>query len=231
MATWRSTAACLATVLAAPTLASADATVKAVGSVFCRAVPLERARVELMDSDCHGGEACDDVLKTARVDAQGNFEVSGRGGDGSGPGGDPDVYIRIAFNDDMGVRMTDEANVTRSVSTPQHDHDNTPEGTTIDFGRITVGGSAGAGDTPRCAIFLAPTASGRPSGHPGVERDLGGDAVDEHRHGTLADQLLCERGAPRVRPLDPPRGRRLAQPLRCRRHGVPLRAQSRQRLQ
>jgi hypothetical protein len=123
--------------------------------VFCRAVPLEGARVELMDSDCHGSEVCDDVLKTARVDAQGNFEVSGRGGDGSGPGGDPDLYIRIAFNDDMGVRMTDEADVTRSVSTPQHDHDNASEGTTIDFGRITVGGSAGAGDTPRCAIFLA----------------------------------------------------------------------------
>jgi hypothetical protein len=155
METWRSAAACLAAVLGVPAFAAADAAVKAVGSVFCRAVPLEGARVELMDSDCHGSEVCDDVLAIAHVDGQGRFEVAGRGGDGGGLGGNPDVYIRIAFNDDDGVRMTDEADVTRSVSTPRHDHDNTPDGTTIDFGRITVGANAGPGDTPRCQVFLA----------------------------------------------------------------------------
>ena len=144
---------CLAMLLAP--LVFADATVTATGSLFCRDrnLPGVGLRVELMDSDCDGSEICDDVMGVGPVAADGSFRVTGRGGDPLG--GDPDVYLRFAYNDDGGVRMTDEADVTRSASTPQHDHNNTPDGSVIDFGAITIAPTAAPDESPRCQIFLA----------------------------------------------------------------------------
>jgi hypothetical protein len=73
-------------------LAAADATVTAVGSVFCfdgaigatgAEIPLVGARVELMDSDCDGSQICDDEMNSTStyVDVNGTFTVMGKGGD------------------------------------------------------------------------------------------------------------------------------------------------------
>lgn len=134
-------------------LCHAEATVRAVGSAFCvdDSKPMVGVRVELMDSDCLGSQICDDLLGTGTVNPDGSFEVTGRGGDPFG--GDPDVYVRFAFNDDAGVRMTDEIGITRSVSTSEHDHDNTRDGSTINFGKLVFGSNNGSGN--RCAVFLA----------------------------------------------------------------------------
>lgn len=141
--------------------ALADATVTATGSVFCFdgdtgvETALVGARVELMDSDCDGSQICDDEMNTqpSYVDANGLFTVTGRGGDPLG--GDPDVYVRIALTDDVGVRMTDEIGITRSFSTHEHGHNNTPDGAIIDFGRITSGQGSGNGESARCAVWSA----------------------------------------------------------------------------
>lgn len=164
----------------APGCALADATVTGTGFILCQdnslifnPLPLEGARVEMMDSDCDGSEVCDDVMATGVVQADGSFTVTGSGGDVFG--GDPDVYIRIAYNDDQGVRLTDEVDSTRSWSSPQHEHNNTPNGATIDFGAKALG----AGGGTRCGVwkqghinfqnFVHEIGSEPPSGHLDIE--------------------------------------------------------------
>jgi len=143
-----------------------DFTVTGVGAAFCHdgtddsTVPLVGARVQLMDSDCDGSTLCDDVMGESHVAADGTFSVTGRGGD---PGGyswsRPDVYIRVVYNDDAGVRLTDELDRGQYFDTPEHDHDNTADGATIDFGRWTTGlGVSGPsttsfGDGTKCAVW------------------------------------------------------------------------------
>ena len=150
----------LALLALAPAQALADKTVTATGYAFCfdgtsgKTLPLEGARVELMDSDCDGSEICDDVMGTSHVNADGSFSVTGVGGDPGWIGSDPDVYVRFAYNDDKGVRLTDEADVTRSWNMPEHDHDNFGGGT-IDFGAWTTGLGVGPGEGTRCGVWLA----------------------------------------------------------------------------
>lgn len=139
--------------------ALADATVTATGQVRCfdgasgSEAPLTGARVELVDSDCDGSQICDDVMGTGYVAADGSFSVTGRGGDPFG--GNPDVYIRVVLTDDAGVRLTDEVGLIRSFSTPEHDHNNTPDGAVVDFRIIVSGLNTGPGESPRCAVWKA----------------------------------------------------------------------------
>jgi hypothetical protein len=87
--------------------------------------PLAGARVQLMDSDCDGSVICDDVMGFSYVQSDGSFTVSGRGGDpGNYSWSRPDVYMRLVFNDDHGVRLTDDANNDQYFDTPEHDHNN-----------------------------------------------------------------------------------------------------------
>ncbi len=138
--------------------AFADVTVTAIGRAFCydgttqRLYPLEGARVELMDSDCDGSQICDDLMGVGRVAADGSFSVTGSGGDPGWIGTSPDVYVRFAYNDDDGVRLTDELDSTRSWSTPEHDHDNTGGGV-IDFGDWVTGMGVGAGEGTQCGVW------------------------------------------------------------------------------
>jgi hypothetical protein len=97
--------------------------------------PLAGARIEMWDSDCDGSTICDDFMGSSRINADGTFSVTGTGGD---PFSGPDVYLRVVYNDDAGVRLTDELNDDRSVDTPEHDHNNVGGGT-IDFGAWTIG--------------------------------------------------------------------------------------------
>ena len=137
----------------------ADATVTAKGQAYCydgttqSYYPMEGVRVELMDSDCDGSEICDDVMGTSKVQADGSFAVTGRGGDPGWIGTDPDVYVRFVYNDDDGVRLTNELNSSRSWNTPEHDHDNTGDGTTIDFGAWSTGNGVNAGDGTQCGVW------------------------------------------------------------------------------
>lgn len=139
--------------------AMADATVTATGTAFCfdgvgnRKLPLTGARVELMDSDCLGSQVCDDVMVLGRVGPMGEFTVSGNGGDPFG--GKPDVYVRFVLDDGAGVRMTDEVGITRSVSVPEHDHDNVSDGSTINFGELVFDSGAAWRESGQCAVFLA----------------------------------------------------------------------------
>lgn len=153
----RNRMACLAWMLfAGPAIA--DEKVTATGRVLCfdgsvgSARPLEGIRVELMDSDCDGSQICDDVMGVAYAGADGTFEVAGTGGDPFG--GRPDVYLRFAYNDDRGVRLTDEADTTRSFNTPEHEHDDTGSGT-VAFGEWTTGLGVEAGEGTRCGVWLA----------------------------------------------------------------------------
>lgn len=143
-----------------------DFTVTGTGSAFCHdgtddtTFPLAGARVQLMDSDCDGSTICDDVMGESRVAADGSFAVTGRGGD---PGNywwsKPDVYIRVVYNDDAGVRLTDELDRDQYFDTPEHDHNNTPDGTTVDFGGWTTGlnvsgpSATSFGDGTKCAVW------------------------------------------------------------------------------
>jgi hypothetical protein len=123
--------------------ATADnATVTATGFAYCHDgtdntdSPLTGARVQLMDSDCDGSTICDDVMGQGYVATDGSFNVTGTGGDpGNYSWSRPDVYVRVVFNDDRGVRLTDELDRDQYFDTPEHDHDNTANGSTIDFGR------------------------------------------------------------------------------------------------
>jgi hypothetical protein len=77
-----------------------------------------------MDSDCDGGEICDDVLGTDVVRDDGSYEVTEGGGDpDTWSWSRPDVYARILFKDDLGVRLTDEMGQIRGASTGQQVHD------------------------------------------------------------------------------------------------------------
>ena len=95
--------------------------------------PLTGARIELMDSDADGSELFDDVMGVDYVQPDGSFKVTGRGGD---PDifnlAKPDVYIRLVYNNDKGIRLTDELDHDRTANTPEHDHNNF-EGT-LDIG-------------------------------------------------------------------------------------------------
>jgi hypothetical protein len=127
-----------------------DSSVRPAGAV----VPLEGARVELMDSDCLGSEICDDVMGAAHVQADGSYVIDGVGGDpGSYSWSKPDVYVRVVFNDDAGVREADDVDVTRSANTPEHDHDNTDGD--VDFGSWTTGLGVSVGDGNQCGVWLA----------------------------------------------------------------------------
>jgi hypothetical protein len=87
--------------------------------------PLVGARIELMDSDADGSTLFDDIMGSSHVQDDGSFSVSGSGGDpGSYWWSKPDVYIRVVYNNDQGVRLTDELNDDRNTDTPQHDHNN-----------------------------------------------------------------------------------------------------------
>ena len=158
-----------------------DFHVEAKGSWMCRdgttgaILPLAGARVELMDSDCDGSEICDDLMGTTHVNDDGTFLVAGDGGDPFN--GKPDVYVRVVFNDDQGVRLTDELNRDRGANTPEHDH-NDFEGS-IDFGTWTTGLNTAPGEGTKCATwirarqafrnFISLTGSNPPAGHYDVE--------------------------------------------------------------
>ena len=138
--------------------ALADATVTATGSAYCydgttqTYFPLAGARVELMDSDCDGSQICDDEMGRSYVQDDGSYSVTGSGGDPGIFWTDPDVYVRFAYNDDQGVRLTDEADSTRSWSTPEHDH-NDFGGGKIDFGAWSTGNGVGAGEGTQCGVW------------------------------------------------------------------------------
>lgn len=159
---WRSLAAVGCPLLLATGAVSNDYTVTAVGSFFCydgstnTTVPLAGARILLMDSDCDGSTICDDVMGSGHIAADGSFRVTGRGGDpGDWSWSRPDVYLRVVYNDDQGVRETDELDRDRSTDTPQHDHDNTPDGSTVDFGAWVAGTGVNAGEATQCGVWLA----------------------------------------------------------------------------
>ncbi len=142
--------------------ASNDFTVTAIGSFFCydgstnTTVPLAGARVLLMDSDCDGSTVCDDLMGSGHIEADGSFRVTGHGGDpGDWSWSRPDVYLQVVYNDDQGVRETDELDWDRSTVTPQHDHDNTTDGSTVDFGSWTAGTGVNIGEGTRCGVWLA----------------------------------------------------------------------------
>jgi hypothetical protein len=143
-------------------------TVTATGSAWCHDgtsntdFPLTGARVQLMDSDCDGSTLCDDVMNSipAYVTDDGSFSVQGSGGDpGNYSWSRPDVYIRIVFNDDQGVRLTDELDRDQYFDTPEHDHDNTADGSTVAFGGWTTGANVSGpsatslGDGTKCAVW------------------------------------------------------------------------------
>ncbi len=138
-----------------------DYTVTGVGWFFCydgttnTTVPLAGARVQLMDSDCDGSTICDDVMGSSHVQADGHFAVTGRGGDpGDYSWSHPDVYIRVLYNDDQGVRLTDELDDDRWADTPEHDHDNTTADM-VDFGSWATGEGVGIGNASQCGVWLA----------------------------------------------------------------------------
>jgi hypothetical protein len=144
------------------TVAIADEHVTAHGYWHCwdssvqpggQVVPLEGARVELVDSDCRGSEICDDVMGTSHVQADGSYWVEGSGGDPGIWWTEPDVYVRVVFTDDEGVREADDIDITRSASTPQHDHDNVKGD--IDFGGMVTGLGVDIGDGNKCGVWLA----------------------------------------------------------------------------
>jgi len=136
---------------------ASDNDVRAVGTFLCfdgstnQTFPLAGARVEMWDSDCDGSTICDDFMGSSRLDAAGHYDFTGHGGDPFSP---PDPYIRVVYNDDAGVRLTDELDSDRSVDTPEHDHDNTAGGT-IDFGTFVIGGDVGAGNASKCGVWHA----------------------------------------------------------------------------
>src|SRR6267154_4660498 len=76
--------------------------------------PLKGARVELMDSDADGSDLFDDIMGSSYINDDGSFKITGSGGD---PGGyswsKPDGYVRVVFNNDKGVRLTNEIDQDR----------------------------------------------------------------------------------------------------------------------
>ncbi len=158
--------------------AFADETITAIGSVHCfdgttgAVRPLEGIRVELVDSDCDGSQICDDVMGMSTAGVGGTFKVTGSGGDPFG--GKPDVYLRFVYNDDQGVRLTDELDHTRSFSTPEHDHDNVGSGV-IDFGAWTTGVGAASGEGTRCGVWRATRAA-----YHGYANEVGAEAPAGH---------------------------------------------------
>lgn len=156
----------LATLAAGVVLTGAEAraeeTITARGRVTCFAsgAPsqgLGGVQVELMDSDCLGSQLCDDLMQVSRTDDEGNYELTGSGGDPFG--GRPDVYVRFVYDSGTGVRLTDEVNATRSTSTPEHDHDNASGA--IDFGEFNAGAGAGVGEGSPCSVWRAARAAFR----------------------------------------------------------------------
>ena len=118
--------------------------------------PLTGARVELMDSDADGSTLFDDVMGVAYVDIHGFFSVSGKGGDpGDYSWSRPDVYIRVVFNNDQGVRLTDELDWDRYEDTPEHDHDNF-EGV-LDIGSWVTGTGVNDGDGTKPGVWIRAT--------------------------------------------------------------------------
>jgi hypothetical protein len=145
-----------------------DDTVTAVGAAFCydgttgTRTPLAGARVMLMDSDCDGSTICDDVMGQDVVKDDGRFSVTGRGGDPvAPPWSRPDVYVRVVYNDDHGVRLTDELNADRYFDTPEHEHDNVAAGSTIDVGAWSTGegvkgpSNGAPGEGTQCGVWRA----------------------------------------------------------------------------
>lgn len=139
-----------------------DYTVTVSGSFFCHDgsssidSPLAGARVELMDSDCDGSTICDDEMGHSYVNDDGSFSITGTGGDpGDYSWSRPDVYVRIVYNDDQGVRLTDELNRDQYADTPEHDHNNVANGSAIDFGSWTTGVGVSPGEGSKCGVWLA----------------------------------------------------------------------------
>jgi hypothetical protein len=100
--------------------------------------PLAGARIELMNSNADGSTIFDDIMGTSYVQEDGSFSVTGTGVDpGNWNWSKPDVYIRVVYNDDHGVRLTDELDNDRYADTPEHDHNNF-EGT-LDIGSWVTG--------------------------------------------------------------------------------------------
>jgi len=94
-----------------------------------------------MDSDADGSDLFDDIMGSSYINDDGSFKITGSGGD---PGGyswsKPDVYVRVVFNNDKGVRLTNEIDQDRYANTPQHDHNNF-EGT-LDIGAWVTSAAA-----------------------------------------------------------------------------------------
>jgi hypothetical protein len=89
--------------------------------------PLANARVEIMDSDNDVGTFGDDLIGVTQTNKDGYFSEDCVGGDGGNYSwSKPDVYARVILQDDftVPVRVVDELNSSRSMATPQHDHDN-----------------------------------------------------------------------------------------------------------
>ena len=116
--------------------------------------PLKGARVILMDSDADGSTIFDDEMGSSHVAADGSFSVTGTGGDpGSFSWSKPDIYIRIVYNNDAGVRLTDELDRDRYVDTPEHDHDNFSGD--LDIGTWIIGQDVGIGNASKCGVWMA----------------------------------------------------------------------------
>lgn len=160
----RSRALCLGfgiALLAATPAMAKDYNVTITGSAFCRDsttgqdMPLVGARVQMMDSDARGSTIFDDIMGASHVNPDGSFMVTGKGGDpGNYSWSRPDVYVRIVFNDDVGARETDEINNDQWFDTPEHKHDNTPDGSQIDFGGWVNGVHAPHGDGTKCGVWM-----------------------------------------------------------------------------
>lgn len=117
--------------------------------------PLKGARVMLMNSNANGSTIFDDVMGLSYINADGSFIVTGKGGDmvWPWPWSKPDVYIRIVYNNDKGVRLTNELDWDRYFDTPQHDHNNF-EGE-LDIGRWIIGHDVGIGNASKCGVWMA----------------------------------------------------------------------------
>ena len=147
------------TVLFAAAAEAKDYQVTARGEVWCydgstkQRFPLGGVMVWLMDSDCNGSELCDDFMGAAIADKNGKFEIVGHGGDpGDYSWSRPDVYLQVRYIGD-GAALIDELKQVHWNSTPQHDHNNTADGSVVDFGVNTISEGADDGWGTMCGVW------------------------------------------------------------------------------
>lgn len=89
-------------------------------------LPLRHAKIEVWDSDVPtASTVLDDFMNADFTDDNGNFLITGSGGDGYNYSWSrPDVYIRVSLEDNTGqVRLIDEFNGTQSYIIGLHEFD------------------------------------------------------------------------------------------------------------